>query len=350
MEELPTQADRGYNDVGTKLKAGDGILDLSKIVVITGPTATGKSSLAMDLSRLFPLEIISADSMQIYRHMDIGTAKPSPKEMALVRHHLVDIKDPDEPWSVEEFKERAQKAIREITERQSIPCVVGGTGLYIRVLLNDYPLRDAPPDLQFRREMKNLAKRDGNQAVHALLRDRDPESWRILHPNDLKRVIRALEYHRATGRPISERRKQNPKSPYHALKLGLSRSRQDLGERIDNRVEDQFRRGFVAEVMNLRKMGYSSELASMQGLGYKEIGLYLDGLCTLEETKSLIKRNTRRFAKRQLTWFAKEEGIIWLAAGQDNAWTNIVQSASDLIKEYFAVPAPTVERPGGIEK
>ncbi|MGI6631987.1 MAG: tRNA (adenosine(37)-N6)-dimethylallyltransferase MiaA [Bacillota bacterium] len=310
---------------------------MSRILVITGPTASGKSGLAMELARFFPLEIISADSMQVYRYMNIGTAKPTQEEMALVRHHLVDVKDPDEPWSVQEFKERASRAIREILDRKHIPCVVGGTGLYVRALLRDYPLRDAPPDLRFRRDMRNLAKKEGNQAVHALLKDRDPESWARLHPNDHKRVVRALEYFRSTGHPISERQKEKADSPYDALKLGLSWNRQDLGERIDNRVEEQFRQGFVEEVMDLRKMGYKSDLASMQGLGYKEIGLFLDGLCTLEETKALIKRNTRRFAKRQFTWFSREEGIIWLERGQDIAWADVLQRASDLIRNHFEV-------------
>lgn len=308
---------------------------LLKILVITGPTASGKSRLAMDLACFYPLEIISADSMQVYRNMDIGTAKASPEEMARVRHHMVDIKDPDEPWSVEEFKERAQRAIEEICQRQAIPCVVGGTGLYVRALVSDYPLEDAPPDLQFRRDMSNLAGRKGNQAVHALLKDRDPESWETLHPNDQRRVVRALEYHRATGRPISERRGKSAHSPYDVLELGLSWNRQTLGDRIDNRVEEQFRQGFVAEVLNLKKMGYTPNLASMQGLGYKEIGLYLEGLCTLEETKSLIKRNTRRFAKRQFTWFSRETGIIWVEAGQDNAWADTVEAASMLVRDHF---------------
>lgn len=312
---------------------------MTKILVITGPTASGKSRLAMDLSRQYRFEIISADSMQVYRHMNIGTAKASPEEMAGVRHHMIDIKDPDEPWSVEEFKERAGRAVKEIAARSAIPCVVGGTGLYVRALLSNYQLIDAPPDLLFRQDMRYLAKKEGNFAVHALLKDRDPESWKTLHPNDHKRVVRALEYYRSTGRRISDRRKENIESPYDALKLGLSWSRQALSERIDNRVEDQFRQGFVDEVEGLMRMGYHEDLTSMQGLGYKEIGFCLKGLCTLEETKHLIRRNTKRFAKRQFTWFSREEGIIWLAAGQGNAWTDIVRSASSLVRDHFAVPA-----------
>ncbi|HHY45647.1 MAG TPA: tRNA (adenosine(37)-N6)-dimethylallyltransferase MiaA [Firmicutes bacterium] len=307
-----------------------------KVIVVAGPTATGKSKLALDLASHFPLEIISADSMQIYRHMDIGTAKPTPEEMAMVKHHLVSIKDPDEPWSVEEFKERASRAIEEICERGNIPFVVGGTGLYIRALISDYPLGDASPDPDFRRAMRRLAEKQGNQTLHALLKDKDPEAWRTLHPNDLKRVIRALEYHRATGQPISARRLRNSASPYDPLQLAIRWDRQDLGVRIDNRVEDQFRDGFVDEVARLYELGYDASITSMQGLGYKEIGYYLGGLLTLEETKALIKRNTRRLAKRQFTWFSREEGIIWLEASQHRDWQDIVREASELIRSHLA--------------
>ncbi|HHY76088.1 MAG TPA: tRNA (adenosine(37)-N6)-dimethylallyltransferase MiaA [Firmicutes bacterium] len=307
-----------------------------KVIVICGPTATGKTKLALDLGRYFPLEVISADSMQIYRYMDIGTAKPTPEEMSRIRHHLVSIKDPDEPWSVEEFKERASQAIEEICGRGNIPFIVGGTGLYIRALLSDYPLTDAPPDPEFRGAMKALAEREGKQAVHALLKDKDPEAWKTLHPNDLKRVIRALEYHRATGRPISARRLESPASPYDPLKLAIRWDRQDLGKRIDNRVEDQFREGFVEEVLRLRRLGFRSDLPSMQGLGYKEIGYYLDGLLSLDETKALIKRNTRRLAKRQFTWFSREEGITWMEASQDRDWDDLLREAAYRVHSHIS--------------
>ncbi len=308
---------------------------LVKVIVIIGPTASGKSKLALDLANHHPLEIISADSMQVYRHMNIGTAKATPQEMELVQHHLIDIKDPDEPWSVEEFKARASRAIDEIRGRGRIPFVVGGTGLYVRALLSDYPLEDASPDPEFRARMRDFAERQGNQALHALLKDKDPVSWQTLHPNDQKRVIRALEYHRATGRPISERLERKSGSPYDPLKLALRWSRQDLGVRIDNRVEEQFGQGFVGEVAHLRSLGYDRNALAMQGLGYKEIGYYLDGLLTLEETKELIKRNTRRLAKRQLTWFSREEGIIWLEAGQHRNWAETVRKASELVGSHL---------------
>jgi len=303
--------------------------------VIAGPTATGKSALSMDLSSIYPLEVISADSMQVYRGMDIGTDKVSPEDASRVKHHLIDIKDPDEPWSVEEFKSRAQAAIDEIASRGNLPCVVGGTGLYIRALLRDFPLLDTAPDQELRGSLARLARERGNEAVHALLRERDEVSWKPLHPNDHKRVVRALEYHKATGRPISERLLQEPKRPYDSLLLGISWDRHVLDARIDNRVENQFERGFVTEVQNLLSKGYGEDLASMQGLGYKEVWLFLRGLLTVQETKSLIKRNTRRYCKRQFTWFSREEGINWVAAGKDIGWTSTVIEASEAIRKWL---------------
>ena len=307
----------------------------AKIVAIVGPTASGKTALALDLASMIPLEVISADSMQIYRGMDVGTDKPSREDMRRVPHHLVDIKYPDEPWSVEEFQTRARAAASEIRMRGALPCVVGGTGLYVRALVRDYPLVEAPPDPDFRREMTELARRRGREAVHAMLREADPVSWRDLHPNDLKRVIRALEYFRATGKPISERRAMTGGQRFSCLMVGLLRDRQELAERIDNRVEVQFDRGFVEEVQRLLSQGYSEDLPSMQGLGYKEICQYLRGLLTLDETKSLIKRNTRRLAKRQMTWFSREEGINWIYAGKDTPWTKTVDAAKRLIAEFL---------------
>lgn len=308
---------------------------MTKVLAIIGPTATGKSALAMELASRYPLEIISADSMQVYRGMDIGTDKPSLKETARVRHHLVDVKDPDDQWSVEEFKREATGAIAGITGRDRIPSIVGGTGLYVRALLHDYPLVEAPPDVTLRRSLGAVAKARGPQAVHAMLKEKDPISWQELHPNDLKRVIRALEYYQLTGLSISERRLRKVDPLYRSLMIGISWDHQELHRRIDNRVEDQFARGFVEEVKRLLACGYREDLPSMQGLGYKEICQHLHGLLTLEETKYLIKRNTRRLAKRQLTWFSKEEGINWVRAGKDTVWADTVKRASELVDGFF---------------
>ncbi len=322
------------------------VLDgLRKLLVITGPTASGKSALSMELASRLSLEIISADSMQVYRGMDIGTDKPPSEDTRRVKHHLIDVKDPDEPWSVEEFKSRAEQVVEEIGARGNLPCVVGGTGLYVRALVRDFTLVDAPPDWDFRRRMADLAKERGNQAVHALLKDRDEASWKALHPNDQKRVVRALEYFEATGQPISGRLSRSADSPYDLLLIGIAWDRQDLDVRIDNRVEAQFERGFVAEVEALIDKGYRDDLPSMQGLGYKEICLYLRGLLTLQETKDLIKRNTRRFCKRQFTWFSREEGINWVRAGKDTAWTETVDKAYDLCTGWLTRKGRRQEKP-----
>lgn len=299
----------------------------ARILVITGPTASGKSRLSMDIASLYPVEIISADSMQVYKYMDIGTDKPSLNDRSKVPHHLIDIKFPYEPWSVEEFQRRAGTAVKAITARGNIPCLVGGTGLYIRAFLQSYPLTGAPPDAEFRREMRELAARQGNRAVHDLLLDKDPRSHESLHPNDLKRVIRALEYFRVTGRPISSRMDMEISHRYDPVMLGLQWNRDELYKKIDNRVDDQFRRGVIAEVKSLMIRGYSHRLRSMQGLVYKEVCNYLLGLTTERETRELVKRNTRRFARRQFTWFGREEGIIWITAGNDRLWSDIVAEA-----------------------
>ncbi len=311
---------------------------MNRLLVITGPTASGKSRLAMSLAESLPLEIISADSMQVYRHMDIGTDKPAHQDLQKVRHHLVDIRNPDEQWTVQEFQKEAGSAIDDIRSRDHLPCIVGGTGFYIRALLKGYPLENAPPDQRFRRKMKELARAEGNRALHRLLLKRDSASWRDLHPNDVKRVIRALEYYETTGRPISARKSVHSEPPYDSVILGLQWERHELYERIDTRVEEQFRRGLIGEVEGLLQMGYDEDLPSMRGLCYNEACAYLLGLVTQEEAKRLLKRNTRRFAKRQFTWFAREEGIIWIPAGKDKLWENIVGQAVRLVE--FSVHRP----------
>lgn len=305
------------------------------MLIITGPTASGKSRLALDLAGIYPIEVVSADSMQVYRYMDIGTDKATPEQMERVRHHLIDIKDPDEPWSVSEFQVLARKAVTDIAGRGRLPCIVGGTGFYIRALLYDFPLRDAPPDKKLRKQMKDLAERHGCAVVHDMLKEIDPESYRTLHPNDLKRVIRAIEYYRATNRPISERRHLKQERIYDLLILAIQWDRKELYKRIDDRVDEQFSRGLIQEVANLMKMGYSADLDSMQGLGYKEVYWMLKGLATEAETKEILKRNTRRFAKRQLTWFSKEEGIIWLPFGKHKSRNQLIEEARRLIDDWL---------------
>lgn len=304
------------------------------MVVITGPTGSGKSRLALDLAELFPLEIISADSMQIYRGMDIGTDKPSPDERRRVPHHLIDIKDPDEEWSVREFQERSRRAIEEIHARGRYPMIVGGTGFYIRALLRGFPLDDAGPDPSFREEMRRVAREKGTHYLHSMLEQVDPETAERVHPNDEKRIIRALEYYKATGKPISLRLRVSPeKGMFDALLLALRWPREELRQRIEARVHRQFKRGFVQEVRNLLERGYSRDLPSMSGLGYREVTDFLYGLTTEEECKRLICRNTARFAKRQFTWFAREPDMIWIQCGAGRPWEDVVEEARRLIED-----------------
>lgn len=304
------------------------------ILVITGPTATGKSQLALDLGEIFPIEVISADSMQIYRGMDIGTDKPSPEERSRVPHHLVDIKDPDEEWSVREFQERSLRAIREIRSKGRYPAIVGGTGFYVRALLRGFPLGDAGPDRRFREEMQEVAREKGTQYLHEMLRKIDPETARRVHPNDQKRIIRALEYYRVTGKPISLRLKatESPSS-FRPLLLGLWWPRDELRQRIEARVQKQFERGFVGEVRSLLERGYPRNLPSMSGLGYREVADFLYGLTTESECRRLICRNTSRFAKRQFTWFARESGMVWIRCQMHRPWPEVVREAHRLVQE-----------------
>ncbi|HHY69137.1 MAG TPA: tRNA (adenosine(37)-N6)-dimethylallyltransferase MiaA [Bacillota bacterium] len=309
---------------------------MDKLLVITGPTASGKSSLALHLAQIYPLEIISADSMQVYRHMDIGTDKVPKEIREQIPHHLIDIKYPDEPWSVEEFQRRATQAIEEIQGRGRLPCVVGGTGFYIQALLYDFPLENAPPNPELRNRLRETAQVKGNVYVHSILKGIDPESYETLHPNDLKRVIRAIEYYEATKKPISERKRLPNKSPYDTLLLGLKWDRQQLYEKIDDRVEEQFAKGLVDEVMHLFEMGYGPDLPSMQGIGYKEVGWMLYGLITESEAKNILKRNTRRYAKRQFTWFKNVDDIIWLPFGKDVPIICVVEDASREIDNWLS--------------
>lgn len=310
-------------------------VQLQKLLVITGPTASGKSSLALELAQVYPIEIISADSMQVYRYMDIGTDKVSKETREQIPHHLIDIKYPDESWSVEEFQERAKRAIEDIQGRNRLPCVVGGTGFYIQALLYDFPLEKAPPNPHLRNKLLQSARAHGNSYVHGMLKEIDPESYETLHPNDLKRVIRAIEYYESTKMPISARKHLDRRSPYDAIIIGLKWHREDLYEKINERVEEQFDRGLVREVSNLLDMGYTLDLPSMQGIGYKEVCWMLYGLATESEAKSTIKRNTRRYAKRQFTWFGKENGILWLPLDRDKTVSHAAQRARDIINKWL---------------
>ncbi|WP_205665765.1 tRNA (adenosine(37)-N6)-dimethylallyltransferase MiaA [Anoxybacter fermentans] len=291
---------------------------LYPLLVIVGPTAVGKTDFSLTLALEINGEIISADSMQIYKKMNIGTAKPSPEELAMVPHHLVDCIPPDQEFTVADFKQRVEIIIPQIYYKGAIPMLVGGTGLYIQAVIEGFIFPEMEIDWDFREKMHQLAKKRGNEIVHAMLKEVDPELAEKLHPNDLRRIIRGLEIFRQTGRTATywhKRAKEQPKR-YDTIKIGLIREREELYQRINERVDLMIEAGLVEEVKGLLDEGYSPDLVSMQGLGYKEIIGYLKGEYDLEEAIYRLKRNTRHFAKRQLTWFKRDKEIIWMNPGE----------------------------------
>lgn len=285
-----------------------------KLIVLTGPTAVGKTALSIRLAKEIGGEIISADSMQVYRHMDIGSAKITETEMQGVPHYLVDILEPMEEFNVFLFQKLAKEAMERIYQNGHIPIIVGGTGFYIQSVLYDIDFTDNETDRTYRTELEALAKEKGAEYLHELLKKADPEAAEQIHANNVKRVIRALEYHRLTGEKISEhnRTEREKESPYDFCYFVLNDERSRLYERIERRVDQMLADGLVEEVKALKEMGCGMEQISMQGLGYKEILGYLDGAFDLEQAVYLIKRDTRHFAKRQLTWFRRERDVIFI--------------------------------------
>lgn len=284
------------------------------LIILTGPTAVGKTKASIGLAKAVDGEIISADSMQVYRHMDIGSAKIKPEEMEGIPHHLIDVLEPDDEFHVVKFQQLAQKAMREIWERGHIPIVTGGTGFYIQALLYDIDFDENEKEDAYRKELEAYAREHGAESLHEKLALVDPASAEMIHPNNVKRVIRALEFYEQTGKRISEHNEtqRQRESPYAFAYFVLTDDRAHLYERIDRRVDQMIEEGLVKEVQALKDKGYTKQLVSMQGLGYKEILDYLDGNCTLEEAIYTIKRDTRHFAKRQLTWFKRERDVIWI--------------------------------------
>lgn len=282
------------------------------LVILTGPTAVGKTELSVALANKIGGEIISADSMQVYRHMDIGSAKIKPNEMDGIPHHLIDVLEPTEEFNVVSFQQMAKQAMVEIYDRGHIPIVAGGTGFYIQALLYDIDFTDNDEDTALRRHLEEIAKTQGSEVLYDRLRQIDPESCEIIHANNVKRVIRAIEFYEKTGMKISEHnqmQRQNS-SPYNFAYFVLNDDRDKLYRNIEKRVDAMMEQGLVDEVKRLADSGCTRDMVSMQGLGYKEILDYLDGRITLEEAVYLIKRDTRHFAKRQLTWFRREQDTI----------------------------------------
>jgi len=284
------------------------------LIIITGPTAVGKTALSVRLAKAIGGEIISADSMQVYRHMNIGSAKIKKEEMDGVPHYLIDVLDPEEEFNVTVFQKMAKEAVEEIYSHGHIPIVAGGTGFYIQALLYDIDFTENGEDTSIRMELDKLGQERGAEHLHNLLRDIDPDSAEEIHENNMKRVIRAIEYYQQTGERISEhnKREREKKSPYDFLYYVVNTDRARLYERIDRRGDLMLEQGLVKEVMHLKDMGLTRDMVSMQGLGYKEILDYLQGICTLEEAVYVLKRDTRHFAKRQITWFKRERDVRWL--------------------------------------
>ena len=290
------------------------------LIILTGPTAVGKTELSIRLAESVNGEIISADSMQVYKHMDVGTAKITPEEMQGIRHHLIDILEPSEDFNVYLFKELAQKAIDEIYERGKIPVVTGGTGFYIQALLYNIDFEDTDADTEFRETMYRLAEEKGNEYVHDMLKEVDPVSAREIHYNNIKRVVRALEYHNQTGKRISEHneeQKQN-ESPYNFLYFVLNDDRDELYSRINKRVDLMFETGLTKEVDRLIDMGCHRDMTSMKAIGYREFFDYYDGIADISQVRENIKTDTRHFAKRQLTWFRREKEVTMVNVNEFN--------------------------------
>ncbi|APH17803.1 tRNA (adenosine(37)-N6)-dimethylallyltransferase MiaA [Clostridium botulinum] len=307
------------------------------LLIIAGPTAVGKTDISIKLAEKLNGEIISADSMQIYKYMDIGSAKITKDEMQGIPHHLIDVVEPHEEFNVSSFKTLAEKSIKNIWNRGKLPIIAGGTGLYINSLIYNYDFTDADRDEKYREYLTKLAEDKGKEYVHNLLKDIDEESYEKLYPNDLKRVVRALEVYKITGKSISEYTKENEKKlydiPYNVNYFILNMNREVLYERINKRVDIMMSKGLIEEVKKLESMGYTPDMQSMKGIGYKEVLFYLNGDISLDEAIYLIKKGSRNYAKRQLTWFRKDKRSIWIDKDNYSSEEEIVDKIIKMVKD-----------------
>lgn len=302
------------------------------IIVVAGPTASGKTGLAIDIAKKYDGEIVNADSMQIYKYMDIGTAKPTMTERSEIVHHLVDFVDPKEEFSVADYTHLAHKKIDDIIKRGKMAVVCGGTGLYISSLIDDVTFGEVKTDYALRDELEKTAKEQGVEVLMQMLKEFDEESAKTIHPNNLRRVIRAIEFYKLTGMPISQHKEMTKRceSRYTPLIMIIDHDREKLYERINLRVDMMIEEGLIDEVENLLDMGYTKDMNSMKGIGYKEIIEYLEGECTLSEAIEAVKQGSRRYAKRQLTWFRRDERVNYIDAQSD-----VKESAYKLIEEWM---------------
>lgn len=308
------------------------------LLIIAGPTATGKSAAAAELALRMNGAVISADSVQVYRGMDIGSAKVTSEEMRGVPHYLIDCADPSESWNVVRFQKEAREAAHRIASQGKLPILCGGTGFYIQALLYDIDFTQMEENTPLRADLAAIARDQGPEALHAMLREKDPASAKAIHPNNVKRVIRALEFVTESGGSIaahnSEQRRRQ--SAYRSVYLVLTMDRAKLYERIDRRVDIMMEQGLLEEVRRLRDMGIPRDSTAMQGIGYRQIYSYLEGDHSLEEAVRLIKRDTRHFAKRQLTWFRREQDVIWIDLDQFESrkalWDHMQRTAENIFK------------------
>lgn len=306
------------------------------LIVIVGPTAVGKTATAISLAKKIKGEVVSADSMQVYRYMNIGTAKPTADEMQGVVHHLIDIVDPLEEFNVVKYTRLAHEAIKDIASRGKIPVLVGGTGLYIDSVVKNIKYAETTTQQDYRNELLLIANEKGNEYVYNMLLEADPKTADRLHPNDLRRVIRALEVHKFTGVPMSDMVSQSvdtPK-PYNTIFFGLSMEREILYDRINKRVDIMLENGLVDEVKQILDMGVKPENTSMNGIGYKEIAQYLTGEVSLDEAVEAIKQGSRNYAKRQMTWFKRNNDINWTLVTPYSDIESIASSYARYLKDF----------------
>lgn len=310
------------------------------LIVICGPTASGKTALSVALAKKLDAEIISADSMQVYRGMDIGTAKPTVEERQGISHHLIDIIDPDQPFDVAQYCELARQAIAEVRSRGRLPILVGGTGLYVSTLIDHVELGETENDPAYRAEMEAYAKEHGNHALHEMLKDIDLESYASIHENNVHRVVRALEVYRQTGIPLSEhkRRSRLRPSPYDLCMIGLAwKDRQQLYDRIDRRVDIMMEAGLQKEVEEIAQKGYNKDWSSMQAIGYKELFAALRGEMSMAQAVDTVKRESRRYAKRQLTWLRRDGRIRWIELDSSTAMEDVLRQARAIVGDTLGL-------------
>ncbi|OPL10143.1 MAG: hypothetical protein AVO34_04070 [Firmicutes bacterium ML8_F2] len=316
------------------------------LLILVGPTAVGKTAAAIKLAGMLEIEIISADSAQIYKGLDIGTAKPPEEEQNKVKHHLIDLLEPDQPFSAAEYQKAADKTIIAMWMSGKLPFMVGGTGLYIKAVTDRYAFGEKGPSPKLREQLQDKASREGIKKLYLKLQKVDPKAAAAIHPHDQKRIVRALEVYYREGKPISRQVEETSRrgTPYKIVKFGLNMERHLLYRRIEQRVDMMIEQGFVEEVRRLNEKGYNDKMPGMQILGYRQIGRYLEGRNNWQETVASIKKETRNLAKRQLTWFRREKDIQWLEITNDFSYSQAAEIIYNKVKDLAPLQANIVRK------